>query len=64
MVERSKLDGTDFDFYALEELTRSGGGEASQLPMTIKIMPSRSTIHNTAALSAPSAIRMPISLCR
>ena len=43
MVERSKLGGTDFDFYALDELTRSGGGEASQLPMTIKILTGAAT---------------------
>ena len=38
MIQKSKLAGTDFDFYPLESLTRTGAADASGLPMTIKVL--------------------------
>ena len=38
MIQKSKLAGTDFDFYALETLTKAGASDASRLPMTVKIL--------------------------
>ncbi len=38
MIQRSKLGGTDFDFYPLEQLARSGSGDPSGLPMTVKVL--------------------------
>jgi len=38
MVQRSKLGGTDFDFYALKDQSDAGIGDPSRLPMTVKIL--------------------------
>src|SRR3989475_2190717 len=38
MVKRSKLGGTDFDFYALKGQSAAGIEDPSRLPMTVKIL--------------------------
>ena len=38
MIQRSKLTGTDFDFYPLQHLAEAGIQEPSSLPMTIKVL--------------------------
>jgi aconitate hydratase len=38
MIERARLAGTDFDFYPLAALTRSGAKDPSRLPMTVKVL--------------------------
>src|SRR6266545_5012886 len=38
MIQRSKMGGTDFDFYPLEQVARSGLGDPSSLPMTVKVL--------------------------
>ena len=38
MVQRSRLDRTDLDFYPLSNLPKAGAGDPSDLPMTVKIL--------------------------
>src|SRR5213595_2608806 len=38
MIQRSKLDRTDLDFYPLSNLPKAGAGDPSDLPMTVKIL--------------------------
>ena len=38
MVKRSKLGGTDFDFYALKGQSAAGIEDPSRFPMTVKIL--------------------------
>src|SRR5580765_6824269 len=38
MIQRSKLNGTDFDFYALQHLADAGIQDTTSLPMTIKVL--------------------------
>src|SRR3989442_7469957 len=38
MVKRSKLGGTDFDFYALKGQSAAGIEDPSRLPMTVKVL--------------------------
>ena len=38
MVQRSRLERTDLDFYPLSNLPKAGAGDPSDLPMTVKIL--------------------------
>ncbi|MBV9228558.1 MAG: hypothetical protein JOZ18_04525, partial [Chloroflexi bacterium] len=35
---RTRLEGTDLDYYALSGLSRMGLGDPGRLPMTVKIL--------------------------
>ncbi len=38
MISRTKLRGTDLEFYPLGELAKSGAGDPSTLPVTVKVL--------------------------